>query len=85
MVSPGGCLRFGKGYPCNLWPWKPQNSQISMEFEDSEGGIVKFLRKIKVVGGVAGRERESFQGATTARPGSHMLENLTRGASRAPK
>ena len=36
MVSPVGCLRFGKGYACNLLPWKLQNSKISIEFEGSE-------------------------------------------------
>ena len=47
-----------------------------MEFEGSEAGIVKNLRKMKVLGGVAGRRRESFQGGETARPGSNIVENV---------
>ena len=33
-----------------------------MEFEGSEAGIVKNLRKMKVLGSAAGRRRESLQG-----------------------
>ena len=47
-----------------------------MEFEGSEAGIVKFLRKMKVLGSVAGRRRESLQGGETARPGSNIVENV---------
>ena len=47
-----------------------------MEFEGSEAGIVKFLRKMKVLGSVAGRNRESPQGEETARPGSNIVENV---------
>ena len=47
-----------------------------MEFEGSEAGIVKFLRKMKVLGSVAGRRREFLQGATTARPGSNIEANV---------
>ena len=79
MVSPVGCLRFGKGSPCNLWPWKLQNSKISMEFEGSEAGIVKFLRKMKDLREVAGRRREHRTGGTTARPGSKIGENVKSG------
>ena len=50
-----------------------------MEFEGSEAGIVKHLRKMKVMGGVAGRRRESLQGGTTARPGSNIVENVRLG------
>ena len=62
--------------PCNLWPWKQQNSEISIEFEGSEAGIVNFLRKMKVLGSVAGRRKESLQGGETARPGSNIVENV---------
>ena len=44
-VQYGMACRFCKvwrGYPCNLCPWKQQNSEISMEFEGSEAGTVKF-------------------------------------------
>ena len=51
-----------------------------MEFEGSEAGIVKNLRKMKVLGGVAGRRRESLQGGETARPGSNIVENVRFGA-----
>ena len=47
-----------------------------MEFEGSEAGIVKFLRKMKVLGSVAGRKREPLQGEANARPGSNILENV---------
>ena len=47
-----------------------------MEFEGSEAGIVKFLRKMKVLGSVAGRRREFLQGEETARPGSNIVENV---------
>ena len=46
-----------------------------MEFEGSEAEMMKFLEKLKVLGVVAGRSREFVQGATTARPGSHIVEN----------
>ena len=39
-----------------------------MEFEGSEAGIVKFLRKMKVLGGVAGRGRESVSPGRRNRP-----------------
>ena len=51
-----------------------------MEFEGSEAGIVKNLWKMKVLGGVAGRRRESLQGGETARPGSNIVENVRFGA-----
>ena len=38
--------------------------------------MVKFLRKMKVLGVLAGGRRESLQGATAARPGSNILENI---------
>ena len=47
-----------------------------MEFEGSEAGIVKFLRKMKVLGSVAGRRRESLRSIETARPGSNIVENV---------
>ncbi len=47
-----------------------------MEFEGSDARIVKFLRKMKVLGSVAGRRRESLQGEETARPGSNIVENV---------
>ena len=47
-----------------------------MEFEGSEAGIVKNQRKMKVLGGVAGRGREFLQGGETARPGSNIVENV---------
>ena len=47
-----------------------------MEFEGSEAGIMKNLWKMKVLGGVAGRGRESFQGGETARPGPNIVENV---------
>ena len=47
-----------------------------MDFEGPEAGIVKNLRKMKVLGGVAGRSRESLQGRETARPGSNKVENV---------
>ena len=75
----GLACRFSKvwrGYPSNLGPWKPQNSQISLEFEGSEAGIMKFLRIMKGLGVVAGQRKESLQGATTARPGSNVMENV---------
>ena len=75
----GLTCRFSKvwrGYPGNLWPWKPQNSEISVEFEGSEAGIMKFQWKMKVLGDLAGCRRECPQGATTARPGSKVLENV---------
>ena len=61
-------------------PWKQQNSEISMEFEGSDARIMKNLRKMKVLGGVAGRRRESLQGGETARPGSNIVENVRFGA-----
>ena len=51
-----------------------------MEFEGSEAGIVTKLWKMKVLGGVAGRRRESPQGRETARPGSNIMENVRFGA-----
>ena len=51
-----------------------------MEFEVSEAGIVKNLTKMKVLGGVAGRRRESLQGGETARPGSNIVENVRFGS-----
>ena len=51
-----------------------------MEFEGSEAGIVKNLRKMKVLGGVVWRRRESLQGGETARPGSNIVENVRFGA-----
>ena len=56
-----------------------------MEFEGVEAGIMKFLKKIKVLGVLAGRRRERPQGATTAGPGSNIMENVRFEASRAPK
>ena len=47
-----------------------------MEFEGSEAGRMKNHRKIKDLGGVAGRRRESLQGGETARPGSNIVENV---------
>ena len=47
-----------------------------MEFEGSEAGIVKFQWNLKVLGVLAGRGRECFQGGTTARPGSNIVENV---------
>ena len=47
-----------------------------MEFEGSEAGIVKKLRKMKLLGSVAGRRRESLQGGETARPASNIVENV---------
>ena len=44
-----------------------------MEFEGSEVGIVNILRKMKVLGGVAGRRRELLQGEETARPRSKKI------------
>ena len=79
MDGPVGFLRFG--YPCNLCPWKQQNSEISMEFEGSEAGIMKFLRKMKGLGSVAGRRRELLQGEETARPGPNIVENVRFGRS----
>ena len=46
MVQYGLACRFSKVWqrnPCNLWPWKPQNSEKPMEFEGSEARIVKNL------------------------------------------
>ena len=63
-----------------MWPWKQQNSEISIEFEGSEAGIVKNPRKMNVLGGVAGRRRESLQGGETAQPGSNRVENVRFGA-----
>ena len=54
-----------------------------MEFEGSEAGIVKNHRKMKVLGGLAVRRRESPQGGETARPGSNIVENVRFGAPRA--
>ena len=51
-----------------------------MEFERSDAGIVKNLRKMKVLGGVAGRRSESLQGGETAQPGSNIVENVRFGA-----
>ena len=79
MVSSVGCVRFGKGYPCNLWPWKLQNSEISMEFEGSEARIVKNQWNLKVLGVLLERRRESLTGGTTARPGSKIGENVRSG------
>ena len=41
---------------------------------------MKNLRKMKVLGGVAGRRRESPQGGETARPGSNIMEIVRFGA-----
>ena len=54
--------RFSKvwrGDPGNLQLRKLQNSQISMDFEGSEAGIVKNQRNLKVLGVLAGRRRDS--------------------------
>ena len=51
-----------------------------MEFEGSEAGIMKNLMKMKVLGSVAGRGRESLQGGETARPGSNIVENVRFGS-----
>ena len=63
-------------------------AQISMEFEGSEAGIVKFQWNLKVLGVLAGRRRERLQGRTTARLGSNIVENVRFGpvgrASRLP-
>ena len=48
-----------------------------MEFEGFEAGIVKHHRKMMVLGGVAGRRRESLQGRETA---SNIVENVRFGA-----
>ena len=75
----GLACRFSKvwrGHPCNLWPWKQHNSEISMEFEGSEAEILKFLRKMKVSGVSAGRKRECLQGGRAARPGPKIVENV---------
>ena len=74
MVSSVGCLRFRKGYPCNLWPWVPQNSEISIEFEGSDARIVKNQWNLKVLGVLLERRRESLTGGTTARPSSTIGE-----------
>ena len=50
-----------------------------MEFEGSEAGIVKILRKMKVLGVLAGRRRDCLSGGTTARPGSNIMENVSFG------
>ena len=59
----GSACRFSK-----LRPWKPQNSQFSMDFEGSEAGIVKFQRKMKVPGALAGRRRDSLSPGLNNRP-----------------
>ena len=41
---------------------------------------MKNQRKMQVLGGVAGRRRESLQGGETARPGSNIVENVRFGA-----
>ena len=60
-------------------------SEISMEFEGSEAGIVKILKKMKVLGSAAWRRRESLQSEETARPVSNIVENIRFEAPRAPK
>ena len=67
-------------YPCNLCPWKHQNDEILKENKGFETGIVKFLKKMKVLGSVAGRKREFPQAGETARPGSNIVENVRFGA-----
>ena len=64
----------------NTGPKFQWNCEISLEFEGSEAGIMKNLWKMKVLGGVAGRRRESLQGGETARPGSNIVENVRFGA-----
>ena len=74
----GLACRFCKvwqGYPCNLWPWNQHNIELPEENEGSEAGIVKFQRKMKILG-EAGRRREYLSGGTTARPGSNIMENV---------
>ena len=44
---------------------------------------MKFPWKMKVPGVLAGRRREPLQGATTARPGSNIVENVRFGRPRA--
>ena len=47
-----------------------------MEFEGSEAGMMKLIRKMKVLGSAAWRRRDSLQGATTAQPGSQKMSNV---------
>ena len=54
-----------------------------MEFKGSEAGTMNILRKMKVLGDVAGRSRECLEVATTARPGSKVMENVRFWATRA--
>ena len=78
----GLTCRFSKvwqGYPRNLWPWKLQNNEISINSHGSEAGIVKFQWNLKVLEVLAGRSRESRQGGTSARPGSNIVENVRSG------
>lgn len=58
-----GFFKVWRGYPRNLRPWKPQNIEISMDFEGSEAGIVKNQRNLKVLGVLAGRRRDSLSRA----------------------
>ena len=62
MVWPVGFLRFGKG---TLATYGPGSSRI-----------MKFQRKMKVLGVLAGRGKEYLQGGRTARLGSNIIENV---------
>ena len=64
MDGPVGFLRFGEG---TLATYGPGSSRIvkfqwTMEFEGSEAGILKFLRKTKVLGSAAGRAKRVSPG-----------------------
>ena len=80
MDGPVGFLRFGEGTLAICGPGSSRIVKFQWEFEGSEAGIMKNLRKMKVLGGVAGRRRESPQGGETARPGSNIVENVRFGA-----
>ena len=81
MVWPVGFVRFGEGTLATYSPGKPQNSQISTEFEGSGAGIMKFLWKMKVLGVLAGRRRECLGPTTEPLPGSKIVENVCFGGS----
>ena len=62
MVWPVGFLRFGNG--------------TLAIYGFGSCRIVKFQWNLKVLGVLAGRNRECPQGGRTARPGSNIVENV---------
>ena len=74
MVWPVGFLRFGEGTHATYGPGSRRILKFQWNLKVLK--LVKILRKMKVLGSVAGRRRKFPQGEETARPGSNIVENV---------